>query len=267
MPRFPFSRALAPLAMLFLALAATAAPKWNTLQAPHCLIVSQLSERETRDWATQFEQFTAVLRTSMVIDERALPPLTVVLFADSGQFAPYKPRTTDGKKRDVAGFFASRDTWGVIGLADAFNDEETRHVVLHEATHWIASATQVELPLWLNEGFAEAFSTFEVKKGYAVLGAPLPYHIATLRDRTWLPLVQLLITSTGDPRYTDNQRNDIFYAESWILTHQLLFENPKAGLDILNKFFAARIAGTDQITALERATGQNLAAIESHLPE
>lgn len=182
-----------------MALAAAAAPKWNTLEAPHCLIVSQLSEKETRQWATQFEQFTAAVRGVLTIEERFLPPLTVVLFADSGKFAPYCLRTSDGKKRDVAGFFASRDTWGVIGLADAFNDEATRHVVLHEATHWLVSATATKLPLWLNEGFAEVFSSFEARKDHGLLGQSIDYHVAALNRDTWVPTLELLLTSTSSP--------------------------------------------------------------------
>ncbi len=263
-PRSFLHRAL--LAALALStLAASAAPKWNALQAPHCLIVSQLPERETRAWATQFEQFTAALRSRLFIVDRYLPPLTVVLFNDSRQFGPYQPRTADGKKREVAGFFASRDTWGVIGLAEGFSDEQTRHVVLHEATHWYVSATRSELPLWLNEGFAEVFSTFREERGHAILGDPIPYHVATLRDGNWLSLEQLLLTTTRDSRYTDSRRNDIFYAQAWLFTHQLIFEISSPNLEALNKFFTARIAGRDQLTAIQAACGKDLPTIERDL--
>ncbi|MFT3828101.1 MAG: hypothetical protein QM691_00190 [Opitutaceae bacterium] len=244
---------------------AAAAPKWSTLQAPHCLVVSQLSERDTRAWATRFEEFTAALRSRLVIVDSYLPPLTVVLFADSRQFDPYRPRATDGKKREVAGFFASRDTWGVIGLADAFTDEQTRHVVLHEATHWYVSATRTELPLWLNEGFAEVFSTFREERGQGILGDPIPYHVATLRGSDWLSLEQLLITTTRDSRYTDSRRNGVFYAQAWLFTHELLFELSAANKETLNRFFAARIEGKDQLTAIQAACGKDLATIARDL--
>ncbi len=258
-------RLLAALFPLALALAASAAPKWSTLQAPHCLIVSQLSERETRAWATEFEQFTAALRSKLRIEENALPPLTVVLFADSGTFKPYRPVGPKGKKRDIAGFFASRDTWSVIGLSDGFSDEQTRHVVLHEATHWLVSATRTELPLWLNEGFAEVFSTFDARKGYGLLGQPIPYHVATLGKQRLLPIDQLLLTTHSDARYTDSNRNPLFYAQAWLLTHQLLFQKPAAGHETLNQLFAARIEGVDQLTAFQRACGKDFATIAQDL--
>jgi len=265
MPRFPFSRALATLATLCLVLAAAAAPKWNTIQAPHCLIVSQLSEKETREWATQFEQFTAAVRGVLTIEERFLPPLTVVLFADSGKFAPYCPRNADGKKRDIAGFFTTQETWSVIGLADAFSSEETRHVVLHEATHWLVSATATKLPLWLNEGFAEVFSSFEARKDHGLLGQPIDYHVAALTRETWVPILELLLTAPSSPLYTDNNRNRIFYAESWLFVHQLLFKDRAAGYASLNRFFDARLHGADQLAAFQSAFVKDTTAADAEL--
>lgn len=258
---------LAAAAFALLAAGTTAAPKWNTLQAPHCLIVSQLSERETRDWAVQFEQFTAALRGTLLVEERFLPPLTVVLFADSRGFAPYCPLTADGKKRDVAGFFASRETWGAIGLADAFSNEATRHVVLHEATHWLISATRTEVPLWLNEGFAEVFSTFQAKKDHGLLGEPIPYHVATLAKETWVPLLQVMLTGQDDRLYTDNNRNRLFYAESWLFVHQLLFKDRAAGYAALNRFFDARLHGADQLGAFQTAFGKDSTAADKDLEQ
>jgi hypothetical protein len=248
------------------ALVATAAPQWHTLQAPHCLIVSQLSERETRAWATQFEQFTFALREVIKIDDdRFLPPLTVVLFADSGTFAPYRPTGANGKKRDVAGYFATRETWGAIALADSFSDESTRHIVLHEATHWLVSASSTQLPLWLNEGFAEVFSTFKPKKDFAVLGEPIPYHVTTLSQKSWVPLFQLMLTGTGDRLYTDSNRNPVFYAESWLFVHQLLFKDRAAGFAALNRFFDARLHGATQLGAFQTAFGKDTTVADSEL--
>ncbi len=265
MPRLSFRFVLLCLAAPLWALIAPAAPKWHTLQAPHCLIVSQLGERETRAWATEFEQFTAALRTKILVDEAFLPPLTVVLFADQGQFGPYCPRDDRGKKREIAGVFASRDTWGAIGLANGFSDESTRHTVLHEATHWHVSATRTEMPLWLNEGFAEAFSTFKAKKDHGLLGEPIPYHLPTLRGEQWVSLFQLMLTSGGDRLYTDSKRNHLFYAQSWIFAHKLLFENPAKGHEILNRFYRERVRGADQLAAFRTAFGQELEAVQDEL--
>lgn len=265
MPRFSLRLALLSLTAPLCACLAVAAPKWNTLQAPHCLIVSQLNERETRAWAAEFEQFTAALRNKILIEEAFLPPLTVVLFADQGQFGPYCPRDDKGKKRELAGVFATRDTWGTIGLANGFSDESTRHTVLHEATHWHVSATRTEMPLWLNEGFAEAFSTFKAKKDHGLLGEPIPYHLPALRGETWVPLFQLMLTSGNDRLYTDSKRNHQFYAQSWIFAHKLLFENPAKGHEILNRFYQERVRGADQLAAFRTAFGRELEAVQDEL--
>lgn len=258
MPHPPYRRILALFAAFALGLAASAAPKWNTLQAPHCLIVSQLSEKETRAWAGEFEQFVTALRNKIAIREEFLPPLTVVLFADARAFKPYYPPGVDGKPRDVGGFCASHESWAVIGLAEGFSDERTRHVVLHEATHWHVSATPTEFPLWLNEGAAEAFSTFKPEKNDGLFGEPIAENLVTLRDEAWLPLVQLLATNHQSPIYNDNRRCRIFYAQSWLFVHKLLFENPAAGHEILNRFYAALVRGSSQSEAMETAAGKSL---------
>lgn len=237
--------------------ARAAAPQWNTLQAPHCLVVSQRPERETRAWATQFEQFVLTLREVLQFEEAALPPLTVVLFANDSRFGAYRPLDAKGRKRNVAGFFASRDTWSVISLAGGFVDEPTRRIVLHEATHWMGSAMPSELPLWLDEGFAEVFSAFEVRQDHILLGQPIDYHVATLGRSGWAPLLQLMLTGHHDRLYTDSERNPFFYAESWLFVHRLLFHDRKAGYAALNRFFEARRHGTDQIAAFRLAFGRD----------
>jgi hypothetical protein len=261
----PYRRPLALLTALGLVLAAAAAPKWNTLQAPHCLIVSQLSEKETRAWAGEFEQFASALRNKISIDERFLPPLTVVLFSDSRVFRPYCPPGVDGKPRDVGGFCSSHESWAVIGLSEGFSDERTRHVVLHETTHWHISATPTEFPLWLNEGAAEAFSTFKPEKTDGLFGEPVPENLVALRDETWLPLLQLLATNHRSPIYNDNRRCHIFYAQSWLFVHKLLFENPAAGHEILNRFYAALVRGSSQSEAMETAAGKSLDELDGEL--
>ena len=49
------------------------------------------------------------------------------------------------------------------------------------------------MPLWLNEGLAEFYSTFElVGDREALLGRPVPGHLEQLNQRTLLPLEELL---------------------------------------------------------------------------
>ncbi len=259
-PRRFLAAALFPLA---LALAATAAPKWSTLQAPHCLIVSQCSERETCEWANDFEQFVASLRTRLNIEEAHLTPLTVVLFSSPERFAAYHPVLADGRRNKGGGYCISLDSWSAIGLGKRFqDDEETRRIILHETTHWLTAAARTRLPPWINEGFAESFSTFRVEKSGAVAGEPILPHVALLRQATWVPLAKLMLTRQGDKLYTDTERKRLFYAQSWLFVHRLLFQPESHGIEQLNRFFAARLRGADQFTAFKLAFGEDMAAVE-----
>jgi hypothetical protein len=232
-------------------------------QAPHCLIVSQLSERETREWATEFEQFVASLRSRLNIEDPHLAPLTVVLFSSPERFEEYQPHTADGRHNEVAGYCASRDTWAVIGLGKRFGDDEaTRRTILHEATHWLTAAARTRLPVWLNEGFAESFETFRIEKDGGYAGDPILEHIEHLKVATWVPLSKLILTSTGDKLYTDTERKRLFYAQSWLFVHRILFQPECNGIEQLNRFFVARLRGADQFTAFKAAFGEDMDAVD-----
>ncbi len=250
---------------LLLPFAVFAAPKWHTLQAPHCLIVSQLSERETRAWATEFEQFTAAAQTKILIDEKLLRPLTVVLFAGPKSFRPYLPRDSAGKPRTVGGYCQTSQTWAAIALGAAMTDEHTRHIILHEATHWIAAASHTRFPTWLNEGTADVLATFKVEKGNYIIGETDPSHLGALARKEWLPVLQMLHTTGKSHAYTDPSRRDIFYAQSWLMTHRLFFENPAAGIETINRYLSALHRGAAQTEALEAASGKTLAQIEQEI--
>jgi len=69
-------------------------------------VISQLSEPETRAWAVEFEQFVGALHELYSVDEVTLPPLTIVLFRSSREFAPYRLRTASGQAR-ISAFFGN----------------------------------------------------------------------------------------------------------------------------------------------------------------
>ena len=76
----------------------------------------------------------------------------------------------------MAGYFARQETWAVIGMAERLDDVETRQTIFHEGVHWVVSVYPRYLPLCLNEGLAEVFSTFEIEKGKPRWGKPICRH-------------------------------------------------------------------------------------------
>ncbi|MEO5961709.1 MAG: hypothetical protein ABIR80_21555, partial [Opitutaceae bacterium] len=111
-------------------------------------------------------------------------------------------------------------------------------------------------PVWLEEGIAEVFSTFEVAKKQVEWGRPIEGHIARLALDGALPLAQLLATARSDLFGDDSVRTSRVYAQSWAFVHFLLFGKHSMPANVLPGFVSALQQGTDQDAAFRSAFGR-----------
>jgi uncharacterized protein (UPF0147 family) len=194
---------------------------WLRLQSPRFGIVSQLSEKETRVWAEEFDKFVTALHQLYNTDDKNLLPLTIVLFKSRKQFSPYRNRTESGQAKNVVGLFANLDDWSIIGLPGLRDYQKTRRVILHEAVHWYINSQKFDPPLWLEEGIAEVFSTFEVKNGKGRWGLPIQSHIDYLDIRSLQPTREFLLASQDEALH----ELDTYYPQAWAMVHYFMFGN------------------------------------------
>ena len=86
-------RALVCLFALLVSLPAPGADRpWRMLQTTHYTVLSQMSDLDTAQWAREYDQFIYSTSSLLQIDLRRLTPLTVVLFSQQKNFAPYRFR-------------------------------------------------------------------------------------------------------------------------------------------------------------------------------
>ncbi len=247
------STLLACLAYALAATASSAEPEWLKLQAPSFGVISQLDEDETRAWAVEFDQFIGALHSLYSVDKVALPPLTIVLFRQPRNFAPYRLRTDSGQAR-IAGFFGSTGDWCVIGMPGGGRDDDTRQTIYHEAVHWFATATDTPQPLWFAEGIAEALSTFEIVDGKGRWGQAIEDNVAYLSGDGLLPMEDLLRASQDEALH-GNERNK-YYPQAWAFVHYLMFGNGGADAPKLAAFLG-ELRRTDPDTAVHTAFGKS----------
>ena len=96
-----------------------------------------------------------------------------------------------------------------IALPDAKQWRSLRHELVHFALDHSALA----LPMWLEEGLAEYYSTLDVRPDQLVVGEPIPEHLSWLRKNGVTELSKLLALSRdGGPE---------LYATGWALVHML----------------------------------------------
>ena len=249
------------LTLLYFAVCAFGADEdWITLKAPRFGVVSQLSEEATRAWAEEFDQFVTALHQLYNRDDRDLTPLTIVIFKSKKQFSDYRIRTKSGQAERVVGLFANRDDWSIIALPGLSGYKKTRRVILHEAVHWYSHSQSIDLPLWLDEGLAEVYSTFEIKQGKARWGMPIQSHIDYL-DYKGLQPTREFLRATQDEALGEL---DTYYPQAWAMVHYFFFGND---MQNRNKFhaFLSELGKKSRERAFESALGMTYEEFDREL--
>jgi tetratricopeptide (TPR) repeat protein len=135
----------------------------------------------------------------------------------------------------------------------------------HEYTHLLVSNTIRSLPLWLEEGLAEFYETFEERDGgeAGMIGTPSAHHLQALRTQ-FIPLEALMAIDETAPIYNENSRRSAFYSTAWALTHYLLLGNPD-GVRQLDRYIAYLGADVPQQQAFRDAFQMDPEALEREL--
>jgi hypothetical protein len=234
---------------------------WLKLQAPSFGVISQLDETETLAWAVEFEQFIGALHALYGAERVALPPLTIVLFRQPRDFAPYRLRTDSGQAR-VSGFFGNTGDWSVIGMPSRGRDIETRQTIYHEAVHWFATASDTPQPLWFAEGLAEVLSTFEIVDGKGRWGEAIDDNVAYLAYSGLMPMEDLLRASQDEALHGAGR--DKYYPQAWAFVHSLMFGNGGADSGKLAAYLR-EIRTTNLDAATAHAFGKSYDELTSDL--
>ena len=238
---------------------------WLRVTTPEFTLVTSLKEKEAVVWAGEFAQYIAELRGLFHL-KRALPPLTIVVFAKERAFEDYRPLGENGKPQAVAGFFLRHNSWAVAGLAGASAPQEVRRVIFHEGVHWFLSALDHPNPVWVEEGLAEVFSTFTASKNKVEWGRSIPEHVMLLNQENPLPIEQLLYVGHSELFRDTSSHTGIIYAESWAAVHFLIYgDNKQISRTALFDFIRLTGEGVPLETAFRQAVGSDFATFDRRL--
>lgn len=229
---------------------------WTLIRGQHVTVVGQQSPKTLRQIAVEIEQFRVTLGAAFR-DARqpTAMPTVVYTFDDRKALEPFVP-LYHGKPAVLGGYCLCGGTADanliVVGLA-SYADSSA--IIFHEYTHLLIRNAAHVVPVWLNEGIAEYYSTFRLADGgrRAELGRPIEHHIALLRQQM-IPVRELLAVDQSSALYNESNRRSVFYAEAWALTHYLLTERPN-GPAAVNKYLAALAGGARSDVAFVEAFG------------
>lgn len=252
------------LAELILPAPAAALPRksdtWIQLRSPHFTFFSDASAPAVRKIALDLERLRSALSQLNPNLQLVSPvPTWIYVFKSTSSFAPYR-LLYEGRPHPGEGYFASHPYGNYVAI-NADPRRDATGLIYHEYLHDVLSNNYPDLPLWLNEGLAEYYSTFEVAGGEAKIGLPIPSHVYWLRDNAMIPLPQLLAMDQSSKDYNEGDRRGVFYAESWALTHYLM---AGARRQQTREFLRDLVNGAGGREAFQRAFG-DLAVLERDL--
>src|SRR6185503_1132451 len=257
-------RILAAIALLLLT-PYDASAGWTALQSRNFLFIGDASERTIRATAQKLEQFRDVMLRAIPGAPATSPVPTVVLvFRNDASFNAYRPRF-EGRPVEAAGLFLQHDDINYI-LVNADEFERAFKVVFHEYSHFLQGNWSEAVPVWMSEGMAEVYSTFQERDGgkSALLGSPDRGHLGLLQTTSQLiPVRELIAIEHSSPTYNEGTRRGVLYAESWALVHYLMFGDDARRPQLMAYLSAIR-SGTMPEQAFGDAFG-DISALDAEL--
>lgn len=241
-----------------------AAPRWTMIPGATMTFVGDVPAERLRAVAMQIEQFGAVIG-GLIPDAGRPPSLPTAVFVFSSRKAmrPFVP-VANGQPAQVAGYFQrSGDMNHLVLTIEGF--AESAAIVYHEYTHLLLANAVRSMPVWLNEGLAEFYSSYQLSADgrTAEIGRILDWRIALLRER-FLPLSQIIAVDAASALHDAAERRSLFYAESWALVHYVLSQVPDGGAR-LNTYATAIAAGRAPSAAFSESFGATPDEFESQL--
>ena len=200
---------------------------WFAARTAHFNIYSCGPTQEVAKVGGRLEQFREAYSLLAGAQAVASPPIVVIAFPDHESMEPFL-YLYQGKPANLAAFFHRGSDENFIALYLSGAGANSLEAVFHEYTHLLLRHNALFWPMWLNEGMADIYSTFEPMGDHGVLlGKPHPVYLHILSERPLLPLSALFSVGHDSPDYNERDRQGMFYAESWLLTHYLMLgDNP-----------------------------------------
>jgi len=203
---------------------------WFEARTGHFNTYSCGPTQEVAKLAARLEQFRLAYALLAGTQSVASPPIVVMAFPDHESLAPFLP-VYDGKPANLAAFFSrgSDENLIALSLARTGSDSRAMETVFHEYAHLLLRHNEWFWPMWLKEGMADIYSTFELSGAQGIrIGKPLDLYLRLLYRGPLLPLRDLFAVTRESPEYNERERQGVFYAESWLLVHYLMLgDNPR----------------------------------------
>jgi hypothetical protein len=243
--------------------ALAAADQWIEVKTAHFTIVSNAGERASRRLAWQMEQ---VRSATSALWDWAKPdlnkPLSILILKDENSLRAFAPQYWENRNaiRPASVWVTGPDQHYLAIRADVEIDDRRTINPYQAAYHSYVSLVlgqsfERKLPAWFSHGYPGVLSNLIVNDDKVLVGAPIPWHLELLQERTVLMLPRLLAVTHDAPEITNSDRREVFDAQSWAFVHFLMFgENGKRARN-LNAYATLVSRGSDPAVAFAETLG------------
>lgn len=231
------------------------ADQWLKMNSSNFELFTTAGEKKGREAILHFEHVRSLFSKLNKSGRAPAFPVRIIAFHSDKEFLPYRPN------EGAAAYYQAGHDRDYIVMKSI--DPDLYPVAIHEYVHLIVKHSGLPLPVWLNEGFAEFYTTMKSLGKQVSMGIPIVGRMRELQFSKWIPLDTLLAVEHGSPLYNEKQKAGMFYSESWALTHMLYLS-----ADYRQKFtdfLAAIRPGSSQASIFQQVYGKSLALVRADL--
>lgn len=203
--------------ILILGLPLSAAPnaKWLLMRSENFDLLTDGGERTGRRMLNYFEQVRAFFLQTLGANLTPLP-VRIVHIGDEATYKRYRMSEAAGA------FYLSGAGADTIVMGPRTSSDMA--VAVHEYVHVLIRHSRLTIPLWLEEGIAEVYSTITPVSGKMQVGAPPLGRVQRLLGSRAMPLDTVFSVGRGSSEYTSRDHAGDFYARSWALAHMMMLD-------------------------------------------
>jgi tetratricopeptide (TPR) repeat protein len=248
------TRLLPALLLLPVSAAVSAEQQWIQVTSSNFELFTTAGEKRAREAVLHFEQVRSFFLKATGLNPSSKGRVRIVAFQSDKEYKPY--RVNEGTAAYAGG---GRDRDEIVTRSI---EVENYRLAVHEYIHILLKPWQ-NLPLWLNEGTADLYSTLRPIGKKVQVGDLLPARLRELHETRWLDIDALCAVDHSSPWYNERNKQGTFYAESWALMHMIFLDNdyrPKSG-----EFLHLITAGRPQAEAFQTAFGKQMWEISNDL--
>jgi tetratricopeptide (TPR) repeat protein len=233
--------------------------KWIRLTSDHFEMYSAADQKKSAATLEYFERVRDFFLTASPVRPPGDFPVRIVAFKDPDEMRMFSPNPL------AAAYFAPGPVRDTIVMKNPSDDNYP--IAVHEYMHLVMRHSGLRIPLWLNEGWADVYSTLKPVSDGVAVGDLISRYMPLLDSAQWFTIEQLQGVTTESREYNEAARTGMFYAESWALTH-MLFLSPdyKAGFPRFVSALSRNSPLTDALKmAFDKAPSQVLLDLQGYL--